>query len=100
MAAKKSANAGLPRVDFDHVIIGHLPSMIASLDPNGLTELITYEREHAHRLPFLEVMERRLEAPNNGATPSASIAVDLPKGQYRSVKHSRVTLWTWRVQGG
>jgi hypothetical protein len=57
----------LPLPDYDHLPLGSLEGRIRSLDADGLSALLAYERAHGDRLPVTLVLERRLEAVRNGA---------------------------------
>jgi len=57
----------LPLPDFDHLPLGSLEGRIRSLDADGLTALLAYERAHGDRLPVTNLLERRLEAVRGGA---------------------------------
>lgn len=61
----------LPIPDYDHLPLGSLAHRIRSLDGDGLTQLLDYERRHGSRVPVLQVLETRLEALHQGAEPSA-----------------------------
>jgi hypothetical protein len=61
----------LPLPDFDHVLVGHLPSRIASLEAADVQKLLDYEKKHARRMPIRLVLERRIAALKSGAvTPT------------------------------
>ena len=60
----------LPLPDFDHLPLGSLEGRIRSLDADGLTALLDYERAHGNRLPVTLLLERRLEAVEQGAALS------------------------------
>ena len=57
----------LPLPDYDHLPSGSLEARIRSLDADGLTTLLDYERAHGNRLPVTLLLERRLEAVGQGA---------------------------------
>ena len=57
----------LPLPDFDHVLVGHLPSRIASLDAGDVQKLLDYEKKHARRMPIQLVLQRRIDALKSGA---------------------------------
>jgi hypothetical protein len=73
------SHAALPLPDFDHLPIGHLPARIAPLDASQLRQLLDYETEHAHRLAVIAVLQHRVEALDNGAEPSGTVATDFPE---------------------
>lgn len=60
----------LPVADYDHLAVGDLGHRIRSLDAGELEALLGYEREHAHRLPVVQVIQARLEEVRTGATTS------------------------------
>jgi hypothetical protein len=60
----------LPLRDYDHHTTGSLQSHIQGLDATEVEALVAYEREHAGRVPMLNVLERRLEALREGAGPA------------------------------
>ena len=60
----------LPIPDYDGITTGDLGHRIRSLEPAQLDQLVDYEREHAHRLPVLHVLQTRLEELAAGDTPS------------------------------
>ena len=61
----------LPLPDYDHLPLGSLEGRIRSLDADGLTALLSYERAHGDRLPVTQLLERRLEAVRGGAELSS-----------------------------
>ena len=61
----------LPLPDYDHLPLGFLEGRIRSLDTDGLTALLDYERAHGDRLPVTQLLERRLEAVRGGAELSS-----------------------------
>ena len=61
----------LPLPDYDHVLVGHLPSRIASLEQADIEKLLEYEKKHGRRMPVQLVLQRRIEALKSGAaTPT------------------------------
>jgi hypothetical protein len=74
----------LPLPDFDHVPLGTLPTRITALDASGVSQLLAYEREHGNRLPVVQVLERRLQALDEGAQPSGSVPTSMPEMDSRS----------------
>jgi hypothetical protein len=61
----------LPLPDFDHVLVGHLSSRIASLEQADVQKLLDYEKAHARRMPIQLVLQRRIDALKSGAaTPT------------------------------
>ncbi|PPF61749.1 hypothetical protein C5E11_14400 [Clavibacter michiganensis] len=69
----------LPLPDYDHLPVGHLPARIAPLGIDQVQQLIDYETEHGNRLPVEVVLEQRLDALKNGATPSGQIDTEHPE---------------------
>jgi hypothetical protein len=61
----------LPLPDFDHVLVGHLPSRIASLEAGDVQKLLDYEKKHARRMPIQLVLQRRIDALKSGAATPA-----------------------------
>jgi len=68
----------LPIADFDQILVGHIPSRIASLDDAAVSTLIEYEKGHARRVQVVQLLEHRLEALKRGAEPSDTEAAPLP----------------------
>lgn len=60
----------LPLPDYDHLPEGALQSRMRQLDAEGVGELLAYEKAHGNRLPVVLLLERRLEALQEGAQPS------------------------------
>ena len=61
----------LPLPDYDHLPLGSLEGRVRSLDADGLSTLLDYERAHGNRLPVTLLLERRLEAVKGGAELSS-----------------------------
>jgi hypothetical protein len=57
----------LPLPDYDHLPLGSLEGRIRSLDADGLSALLAYEKAHGDRLPVTLLLERRLDAVRDGA---------------------------------
>ena len=57
----------LPLPDYDHLPIGSLEGRIRSLDTDGLTALLAYERAHGNRLKVTLLLQNRLDAVRGGA---------------------------------
>ena len=74
----------LPLPDFDHIPLGTLPMRIAPLDEAGVQALLDFEAAHGNRLPVTNVLERRLEALRNGATPANAGSDAMPEMQSNS----------------
>lgn len=64
------ASNDLPLPDYDDLPLGSVESRIRSLDEEGLSALVDYERAHANRAPVLTIMEARRQQLREGATPS------------------------------
>ncbi|MCW2851709.1 MAG: hypothetical protein JWM84_1373 [Nocardioides sp.] len=60
----------LPLPDYDHLQLGDLQGRVRSQDAAGVRALLDYERSHGDRLPVVQMLERRLAALEEGATPS------------------------------
>ena len=65
-----SAGAELPIPDYNHLPLSDLTHRLRTLDADGVTALVSYEREHGARVPVLQVLESRLDALRAGAEPS------------------------------
>lgn len=57
----------LPIPDYDHLPQGTLEARIRSLDADALRRLLDHERSHGDRLPVVQLLQRRLEAVEDGA---------------------------------
>ncbi|HYJ74674.1 MAG TPA: hypothetical protein VEV65_03700 [Kineosporiaceae bacterium] len=71
--------AALPIPDYDHLPVGDLGHRIRSLDADALETLLGYEREHADRLPVVQVLSTRLDQvragePLSDGSPAATSA--------------------------
>ena len=60
----------LPLPDYDHLPLAGLTSRIRTLDVAGVQTLLDYERAHGDRAPVVTVLENRLGALREGASPS------------------------------
>jgi hypothetical protein len=65
-----SARSELPLPDYDHLPVNALGHRIRTLDSDGITTLLAYEREHGNRLPVITVLENRLAELREGARPT------------------------------
>ena len=65
------SKADLPLPDYDHLELGSLAASIRHLDSSALHQLLDYERQHANRLPALQVLERRVEQLRGAEAPLA-----------------------------
>ena len=66
-SASSPDRSDLPLPDYDHLPVGSLEARIRSLDADGLSTVLAYERAHGNRLPVTLLLERRLEAVRDGA---------------------------------
>jgi|SRR4051794_21399595 hypothetical protein len=66
--------AALPLPDYDHLTVGDLTHRIRSLDADALQTLLRYERDHADRLPVVQVLTTRLEEVRGGESLSSGTA--------------------------
>jgi hypothetical protein len=66
--------AALPLPDYDHLTVGDLTHRIRSLDADALQTLLRYERDHADRLPVVQVLTSRLEEVRDGEPLSSGTA--------------------------
>ena len=64
------ARTELPLLDYDHLPIGSLTQRIRSLDTGGLSDLLSYERQHGNRVPVISVLENRLSELGAGEEPT------------------------------
>ncbi len=61
----------LPLPDYDQLPIGSVESRVRSLTVEEVEELLAYEREHADRLPVVQVLTARLEQLRAGGEPTS-----------------------------
>jgi hypothetical protein len=61
----------LPLPDYDHLPIASLAHRIRSLNAEGLSTLLSYERQHGNRLPVISVLETRMGELDAGEQPTA-----------------------------
>lgn len=71
----------LPIPDYDHLPVTGLGHRIRSLSSDDVERLLAYERAHGDRLPVVNVLEQRLRALDQGATPSSGDAAGLAPDQ-------------------
>ena len=91
----------LPLPDFDHVLVGHLPSRIASLDAGDVQKLLDYEKKHARRMPIQLVLQRRIDALKSGAvTPTEGGGDDSSMGSGSVGGGSKVSGTSRKAGGG
>jgi hypothetical protein len=69
----------LPIPDYDHLPVGSLASHVRSLDEEGVSALLSYERQHGARVPALQVLEARLDQLRSGAQPSGGDPTSVPE---------------------
>src|SRR5919112_3054800 len=60
----------LPLPDYDHLPTASLAHRIRTLDAEGLTSLLNYERNHGNRVPVISMLEARLSELDAGAKPT------------------------------
>jgi hypothetical protein len=65
----------LPLPDYDHLPTASLAHRIRSLDAEGLTALLNYERDHGNRVPVISVLEARLTELDAGEQPTTGSPV-------------------------
>lgn len=63
-------HAGLPLRDYDHLPLSSLAQRIRSLTADELTQLLTYEREHANRAPVIQIFRHRQDELAAGEPPT------------------------------
>ena len=85
----------LPLPDYDHLPLAGLTSRIRTLDVAGVQTLLDYERAHGDRAPVVTVLENRLGALQEGASPSggdpAAPAAEAPPAASGGSKVSEAT---------
>jgi hypothetical protein len=60
----------LPLRDYDHLSLSSLAARIRSLPAGQITELLEYERAHAHRPQAVQILEHRRDELGRGAQPT------------------------------
>ena len=60
----------LPLRDYDHLPLPSVAERIRSLTAEEITELLEYERTHAHRPLAIEILRHRLDELACGAQPT------------------------------
>jgi hypothetical protein len=63
-------HAGLPLHDYDHLPLSSLAQRIRSLTADELTQLLTYEREHANRPAAIQIFRHRQDELAAGEPPT------------------------------
>lgn len=61
----------LPLRGYDELPVATLQHQIRSLTDDQLQQLLDHERAHGNRIPVIEVLRRRYEELENGATPTS-----------------------------
>ncbi|HSU02033.1 MAG TPA: hypothetical protein VLK03_05745 [Nocardioides sp.] len=56
-----------PLPDYDSLATGSIESRAHALDPDGVRQLLDYERQHANRPQIVMMLEHRLESLDAGA---------------------------------
>src|SRR4051794_17125550 len=85
-----TSSSALPLPDYDHLTVGDLAHRIRSLDAQGLEAVLSYERDHADRLPVVQALTARLGEvragePLSGGDPTAPSAAAAPAPDAGSV---------------
>jgi hypothetical protein len=62
--------SSLPLRDYDHLPLSALAYRIRSLTAEEISQLLSYEREHANRLPVVQLLQTRLAELAAGAQPT------------------------------
>jgi hypothetical protein len=61
----------LPLPDYDSLPVGAIQSRCRTLDAQGVSTLLDYERDHANRVQVVQVLQARLDSLTDGtARPS------------------------------
>jgi hypothetical protein len=82
----------LPLPDYDDLTTGSIESRIRTLDADGVTVLLDYERQHAGRVQVVQLLEHRLRALTSGdATPSDGEPSPAPEASTGTPGGSRVS---------
>jgi hypothetical protein len=61
----------LPLCDYDHLPLPSVAERIRPLSAEEITELLQYERAHAHRPLAIQIFRHRLDELGHGAQPTA-----------------------------
>jgi hypothetical protein len=69
----------LPLPEYDELPLASLQHRIRSLDHEQLDRLMTYELQHANRLPVLELFRVRKRQLDEGAEPSGGEHTEIPE---------------------
>ena len=69
----------LPLPEYDELPLASLQHHIRSLDEEQLDQLMSYELQHANRLPVLELMRVRKRRLHEGAEPSHGAHTEIPE---------------------
>lgn len=81
----------LPLPDYDELPLGSLRNRVRALSQEDLRTLLSHEREHANRLPVVELLNGRIQALENGATPSSGSQDEVPEAPGHNRAGSPVT---------
>ena len=81
----------LPLRDYDHLPLTALAYRIRPLTREEIEDLLRYEREHANRLPAVQVFETRLAELGAGAEPSGGERQDGPEWPAPPAGRSKVS---------
>lgn len=81
---------GLPLPDYDELPLGSLQHRIRALRSDELQELLDHERQHANRVPVVELLTSRLDELARGAEPSAGDQSEMPEVPSHGAKGSPV----------
>jgi hypothetical protein len=72
-------HSNLPLRDYDHLPLAALAYRIRPLTREEILALLAYEREHADRIPAVQIFEARLAELDAGAQPSDGERQDGPE---------------------
>ncbi len=69
----------LPLPDYDELPLGSLRHRMRALTEDEVGLLLEHEREHANRVPVIELLRSRLDELGQGATPSSGSQTEMPE---------------------
>lgn len=69
----------LPLPDYDELPFGSLQHRVRALSAEDLRTLLQHEREHANRVPVVELLTNRVEELERGAQPSEGAQDEMPE---------------------
>lgn len=78
----------LPLPDYDQLALGDLRHRIRSLTEEDLRAVLHHEREHANRVPVLQLIDARLDELAGGATPTGVDQRSAPRATRTSTEPS------------